>query len=46
MGWPFLEDRDHASVYYPVGTEWVSAEPVQADVAAVTSMCRKALELF
>ncbi len=40
----FLEDADHAVVYWPDGTEWVSAEPRPATEAEVREICGTALQ--
>lgn len=40
----FHEDTEHANVYYPVGTEWVSAEPREASDSEVETMSIIALE--
>lgn len=40
----FGADVDHASVYWPEGKQWVSAEPRAATEAEVGRICAKALE--
>jgi hypothetical protein len=39
----FLEDEDHAYVFWPHGEEWVSAEPREATPNEVESIARNAL---
>jgi hypothetical protein len=40
----FLKDPDHALVCFPLGTEWVSAEPRPATREEVRAMAKLALE--
>lgn len=42
----FDDDTEHAYVYWPIGTQWVSAEPRPATSAEVVSMTVTALEWF
>lgn len=39
----FLADTEHARVFFPLGTEWVSAEPRPATTDEVVAMCGVAL---
>jgi hypothetical protein len=39
----FREDTEHARIYWPLGLEWVSAEPRAATAEEVTSICGEAL---
>lgn len=39
----FLNDVDHANVYWPAGEEWVSAEPRRATPTERNSICDRAL---
>lgn len=40
----FHADTEHAQVYWPLGTEWVSAEPRDATNAEVAQMASRTLE--
>lgn len=42
----FKEDTEHARVYFPVGTKFVSAEPRKATEEEVATMALKALERY
>lgn len=39
----FKPDEDHAKVYWPAGTNWVSAEPREANVSEVRAFTETAL---
>lgn len=40
----FHEDTEHARIFWPAGTEWITAEPRPATADEVRLMVRKALE--
>lgn len=42
----FKEDKDHAFVYWPQGTEWGTAEPREATMHEVLRITRHALETW
>ena len=42
----FGSDTEHAYVYFPVGDEWVTAEPRPAEPDEVACICADALELW
>ena len=39
----FLEDRDHAMVFWPAGISWVSAEPRRATIDEIETMAAGAI---
>lgn len=39
-------DTEHARVFWPIGTEWVSAEPREATIREVQAAIKSALEWF
>jgi hypothetical protein len=42
----FLDDTEHAHVFWPRDTEWVSAEPRKAYPREVTDICENALRTW
>lgn len=42
----FEEDTEHANVFYPIGSSWVSAEPRVATLDEVRRITTRALELW
>lgn len=42
----FLDDTEHASVFWPINEEWVTAEPEAASRVVVKRICAEALNLW
>lgn len=42
----FHADTEHAYVYWPLGSKWVTAEPRRASGDEIEAMCKKALEVL